>query len=79
MCIEVAEGKGILIDRTHIDRDFLMDVRNRKYTYDELMGKLLELKARMDKAIGESAIRDSIDVEFVNSLLLDCRKYFREK
>jgi hypothetical protein len=79
MCIEVAEGKGILIDRTHIDRDFLMDVRNRKYTYDELMGKLLELKARMDKAIGESAIRDSIDVEFVNNLLLDCRKYFREK
>ena len=79
MCIEVAEGKCILIDRTHIDRDFLMDVRNRKYTYDELMGKLLELKARMDKAISESTIRDSIDVEFVNSLLLDCRKYFREK
>ena len=79
MCIEVAEGKGILIDRTNIDRDFLMDVRNRKYTYDELMEKLLELKARMDKAIEESAIKDSIDVEFVNNLLLDCRKYFREK
>jgi hypothetical protein len=79
MCIEVAEGKGILIDRTHIDRDFLMDVRNRKYTYDELMEKLLELKAKMDKAISESNIRDSIDVEFVNGLLLECRKYFREK
>jgi hypothetical protein len=79
MCIEVAEGKGILIDRTHIDRDFLMDVRNRKYTYDELMEKLLELKAKMDKVISESNIRDSIDVEFVNGLLLECRKYFREK
>lgn len=78
MCIEVAEGKGILIDRTHIDRDFLMDVRNRKYTYDELMEKLLELKAKMDAAIEKSAIRDSIDVEFVNNLLLECRKYFRE-
>ena len=78
MCIEVAEGKGILIDRTHIDRDFLMDVRNRKYTYDELMEKLLELKAKMDDAIEKSAIRDSIDVEFVNNLLLECRRYFRE-
>lgn len=78
MCIEVAEGKGILIDRTNIDRDFLMDVRNRKYTYDELMGKLLELKAKMDAAIEKSAIRDSIDVEFVNNLLLECRRYFRE-
>ena len=79
MCIEVAEGKGILIDRRNIDREFLMDVRNRKYTYDELMGKLLELKAKMDKAIEESAIRENIDIEFVNNLLLDCRRYFREK
>lgn len=79
MCIEVAEGKGILIDRRNIDREFLMDVRNRKYTYDELMTKLLELKARMDKAIEKSAIRENIDVEFVNNLLLDCRRYFREK
>jgi hypothetical protein len=79
MSIEVAEGNGILIDRTNIDRDFLMDVRNRKYTYDELMTKLLELKARMDKAIDQTAIRDSIDVEFVNNLLLDIRKYFRNK
>ena len=79
MCIEVAEGKGILIDRRNIDREFLMDVRNRKYTYDELMGKLLELKAKMDAAIEKSAIRENIDIEFVNNLLLDCRRYFREK
>ena len=79
MCIEVAEGKGILIDRRNIDREFLMDVRNRKYTYDELMEKLLELKAKMDKAIEESDIRENIDIEFVNNLLLDCRRYFREK
>jgi predicted nucleotidyltransferase len=77
MCIEVAEGKGIIVDRTHIDRDFLMDVRNRKYTYKELMEKLLELKERMDKAIENSQIRENIDVEFVNVLLLECRKYFR--
>ena len=78
MCIEVAEGKGILIDRTHIDRDFLMDVRNRKYTYDELMSKLLELKARMDAAIEASTIRENIDVEYVNGILLACRSYFRK-
>jgi hypothetical protein len=79
MCIEVAEGKGILVDRTNIDRNFLMDVRNRKYTYDELMERLLDLKARMDKAIEDSKISESIDVEFVNNLLLECRKYFNEK
>jgi hypothetical protein len=55
-----------------------MDVRNRKYTYDELMEKLLELKTKMDAAIEKSNIGENIDVEFVNNLLLDCRKYFRE-
>lgn len=79
MCIEVAEGKGLLVDRTNIDRDFLMDVRNRKYTYPELMEKLLDLKAKMDSAIEKSNIKEAIDVEFVNNLLLDCRKQFREK
>jgi hypothetical protein len=43
------------------------------------MEKLLELKAKMDSAIEKSNIKDSIDVEFVNNLLLDCRKQFREK
>ena len=55
-----------------------MDVRNRKYTYDELMGKLLELKARMDVAIEASTIRENIDVEYVNDILLSCRSYFRK-
>jgi hypothetical protein len=40
---------------------------------------LLDLKARMDKAIEDSKISESIDVEFVNNLLLECRKYFNEK
>jgi hypothetical protein len=40
--------------------------------------KTSELKTKMDAAIEKSNIGENIDVEFVNNLLLDCRKYFRE-
>ena len=74
MAKEVAEGKGILLDRTDIDREFLLDVRNRKYGYSELMTKMLALKEDMDKAIQTSTIREEIDEDIVNDLLLNIRK-----
>lgn len=76
MCTEVAKGEGLKLDRTGIDRDFLLDVRNRKYTYDELLEKLLSMKDEMDKEIEKSTIPDNIDKEFVNNMLLNIRKDF---
>lgn len=78
MCIEIARGEGLKLDRTNIDKDFLLDVRNRKYTYDELMEKLLKLKSEMDKEIEKSTIPDNIDREFVNDMLLTIRKNFKK-
>lgn len=70
---EIAEGRGIILERTE-DREFLMKVRNHKYEYDELMEIVEEDKVALDKAIAESTIRESIDVNFVNDLLVDMRK-----
>ena len=78
MAKEIAEGKGVLLDRTNIDREFLLDVRNRKYGYSELSQKMLELKDEMDKAIENSTIKEDIDPEMVNDLLLQVRKHFNK-
>lgn len=74
MAIEIANGEGMKLDRRNIDADFLLDVRNRKYTYSELMEKLIKLKDELDVAIENSTIPDTIDEEFVNDLLLKARK-----
>lgn len=37
MSVEILSGKGVLVDRTNIDRDYLMDIRNGKISYDEIM------------------------------------------
>ena len=76
MATEIANGEGMKLDRRGIDADFLLDVRNRKYTYKELMEKLTAKKEEMDEAIKNSTIKDSIDVEFTNNLLLTIRSVF---
>ena len=70
---EIAEGRGIILNRTE-DREFLMNIRNHKYEYDELMERVDADKAALDKAIAESTIKETIDVDFVNQMLVDMRK-----
>ncbi len=72
MASEIAEGRGVILERTH-DRQFLMDVRNHKFEYDELMAKLEEDTARMNALMATSTIPDRIDPDFVNSLIIEIR------
>ena len=78
MAKEIAEGKGVILDRTGIDREFLLDVRNRKYGYSELQKRMLALKDEMDAAIEKSTIRDEIDPVMVNDILIKARNEFNK-
>jgi hypothetical protein len=51
-----------------------MNIRNHKFEYDELMAKIDEDKVKLDEAIKNSVIKETIDVNFVNDLLIDIRK-----
>jgi hypothetical protein len=72
--IEVANGEGFNVDRTNIDREFLLDVKNHKFEYDELIEKLNALKEEMNRAMEASKLQDDVDIDFVNSLYLKIRK-----
>lgn len=73
MASEIAEGCGVILERNE-DRQFLMDVRNHKYEYDELMAKQEEDAARMNVHMAESTIPERIDMDFVNSLMIEIRQ-----
>ena len=68
MCTEIALGKGLILNRRGIDRDFLMDVRNRKFKYSELMEKLKSMTDEMQKACENSTIPERIDPDMVSEL-----------
>ena len=73
MAGEIAEGKGMILQRTW-DRQFLMDVRNHKFEYEEIIERLEEEKERMNQLMEQSTIREQIDTVFVNQLMIDIRK-----
>lgn len=72
MASEIAEGRGVILERT-ADRQFLLDVRNHKYEYDELMYLLEEDAVRMNALMAASTIPDRIDPDFVNSVMIEIR------
>ena len=77
MGLEIARGEGFNVVRTH-DRDFLMDIKNHKYTYDELIKRLEVLKGEMEQAMVESTLPDTVDDTFVQELLIEVRRLAME-
>lgn len=72
MASEIAEGRGVILERTE-DRQFLLDVRNHKYEYDELMSRLEADSAKMNTLFAASTIPECVDPDFVNSLMIEIR------
>lgn len=68
MGIEVASGKGFNVDRTGIDREFLLDIRNGNTTYDEFISYVEGKKDELDKLIPSCGLPETVDVGFINSI-----------
>ena len=73
MGLELAKGEGFNIERTW-DREFLLNIRNHKIEYDELIDYIEQKHQEFNEAIKTSQIKEKIDVDFVNSLLIEVRK-----
>ena len=75
MGYEIATGQGVILDREKAgDKEFLMNIRNHKYEYDELMEIVEADKVKLDKAIANSTIKEKIDTDLVNNILINIRK-----
>lgn len=74
MVIEIARTGQVNVDRTNIDRDFILNIRLGNSTYDELISYLDSKKAEMEEAMEKSSLPEKIDVNLVNDLLINIRK-----
>lgn len=74
MAYEIATGQGFNVDRTNIDREFLLNIRNHKFEYDYLINYLEEFKVKMTEAMEKSDLPDKVDMDKVNELLIKVRK-----
>ena len=76
MAKELAQGKGFNVVRTW-DRDYLLDIRNPKFEYEDVMAQLEKEKFEMEEAIKSCTLPERVDFDKVNDLLYDVRlKYY---
>ena len=77
MGYEIATGQGIILDRNVAgDRELLMNIRNHKYEYDELIAIADADKIKLAKAMEESTIKENVDIDTVENVLLEIRYRF---
>ena len=74
MATEILSGKGVFIDRTGIDSDFLLKVRTGEFSYDEICKMMDEASNEMEEAYRNTSLPDKINIDDVNNLLIDVRK-----
>ena len=76
MAKELAQGKGFNVVWTW-DRDYLLDIRNHKFEYEDVMAQLEKEKLEMEEAIKSCTLPEKVDFDKVNDLLYDVRlKYY---
>lgn len=76
MSIEIAKGQGMRVDRTNIDRDWLLKIKNHEVSYDEVMKYVEGLEDTMRNEFEKSNLPDKPDIELLNKILIGIRKEF---
>ena len=71
--IEIARDGVYNVERTW-DRDFLLDIKHHKKTYEEIMEYVNEKRAEFDELIKTCTLPESVDKEKVNQMLIEARK-----
>ena len=68
---EILEGKGVNVDRTGIDREHLMDIRNGVFKFEEIEAEANELNKSADEAYKTSTLPKKPNLEKINALRMD--------
>ena len=72
MGLELAKGEGFNVVRTW-DRDMLIDIRNHKYEYEEIIEYVEKIFAEMKELANKCDLPKTVDKQKVNQLLLKAR------
>ena len=71
--IELARDGKFNVERTW-DRDFLLDIKNHKMSYEEIMNYVNGKKEEFDALLKTCTLPETVDKEKVNEILINARK-----
>jgi hypothetical protein len=71
MAIEIMEGKGVLVDRTNIDRDILIEIRNGLWTFEQVVELSDKLNAQADNLYKSCTLPNNPNYDLINKIRLE--------
>ena len=74
MAKELSEGQGMRLDRSEIDRDYLLKVKNHQVTFPEVIEKMDSLEASMKESFNKSTLPDEPNRNLLEEILVNIRK-----
>ena len=72
MGLELAKGEGFNVVRTW-DREMILDIRNHKYEYEEIIEYVEKVFAEMKELAEKCDLPETVDKQKVNKLILQAR------
>ena len=75
MGLELATTGQFNVVRTE-DRDFLLAIKHHEYPYEEILKYATDRKNEMEEAMRTSTLPKTIDKEWLNRFLIECRKEY---
>lgn len=70
MGIDILQGKGIRTYREGV-RELLLDIRNGKYSYEEIYNMAENLEEKFKDVLYESSLPEKLDRDKINNLMID--------
>lgn len=68
MSNEILECRGVLVDRTNIDRDYLLQIRNGHVQFDVILAESEALNKKADELYKTTSLRRTPNLELINNL-----------
>jgi len=71
MSVEIMQGKGVLVDRTNIDSDILMEIRDGRWTFDRVIELSNKLYAQSDALYKTCKLPNEPNHELIDGIRLE--------
>lgn len=79
MGIEIIKTGQVNVDRSNIDREFLLNIRLGNSTYDDLMSYMKSKKDELEAAMTTCTLPLMVNRDDVNQILIELRKKFYDE
>lgn len=76
---EISEGMGLRIDRSNIDREFLLKIKTHEFSYSWILGYTEDLFEQTKESFEKSKLPEKPDKETLNEILIGIREAFYQK